>query len=101
MPTKTRTSRSMFLLVPSVSATASLSIATRLIEKIRLSTRLRNFQIARHTRFMVFLIDQASILERQRSKMLISHYFLDRPAAEMEAVPRRPDRAAEGRSKGG
>ncbi len=28
-------------------------------------------------RFMVFLIDQASILERQRSKMLISHYFLD------------------------
>jgi hypothetical protein len=34
------------------------------------------------TRFMAFLIDQASILERQRSKMLISYYFLDRPAAE-------------------
>jgi hypothetical protein len=34
------------------------------------------------TRFMVFLIDQASILERQRSKMLISHYFLERPAGE-------------------
>lgn len=27
-------------------------------------------------RFMVFLIDQISIMERQRSKMLISHYFL-------------------------
>lgn len=26
--------------------------------------------------FMVFLIDQISIMERQRSKMLISHYFL-------------------------
>lgn len=26
--------------------------------------------------FMVFLVDQVSILERQRSKMLISHYFL-------------------------
>jgi hypothetical protein len=27
-------------------------------------------------KFMVFLIDQVSIMERQRSKMLISHYFL-------------------------
>lgn len=27
-------------------------------------------------KFMVFLIDQISIMERQRSKMLISHYFL-------------------------
>lgn len=27
-------------------------------------------------RFMVFLVDQISIMERQRSKMLISHYFL-------------------------
>ena len=27
--------------------------------------------------FMVFLVDQISILERQRSKMLISHYFLE------------------------
>jgi hypothetical protein len=34
------------------------------------------------TRFMVFLIDAASMLERQRSKMLISHYFLDRHSAE-------------------
>ncbi len=33
-------------------------------------------------RFTVFLVDQASIVGRQRSKMLISHYFLDRPAAE-------------------
>ena len=27
--------------------------------------------------FMVFLVDQMAILERQRSKMLIAHYFLD------------------------
>jgi hypothetical protein len=27
-------------------------------------------------RFMVFLVDQIAILERQRSKMLISHYFV-------------------------
>ena len=27
-------------------------------------------------KFMVFLVDQISIIERQRSKMLISHYFL-------------------------
>lgn len=28
-------------------------------------------------RFMVFLVDQIAILERQRSKMLISHYFVE------------------------
>ena len=28
-------------------------------------------------RFMVFLIDQISMISRQRSKMLISHYFLE------------------------
>ena len=27
-------------------------------------------------KFMVFLIDQVSIIQKQRSKMLISHYFL-------------------------
>lgn len=32
-------------------------------------------------KFMVFLIDQVSIMERQRSKMLISHYFLGQNGA--------------------
>jgi hypothetical protein len=32
-------------------------------------------------RFLVFLIDQISILERQRSKMLLFHYFLEKDDA--------------------